>query len=228
MSSAQRQQSPRSGFFITFEGSDGSGKSTQLKLLAKRLRAQGQEVLETVEPGGTNVGTQIRRILLDSANQDIVPTAELLLMFASRVQNVEQSILPALRQGTIVLCDRFTDSSLAYQGGGRNLGFDQILATHRLALGDFFPDLTICIDIDLETSLARAQGRNQRLRKTAEHQETRLDEQSFDFHERVSDAYHRIAQQEPDRFLLIDGRTDIETLAERIWAAVSPRLPVNR
>src|SRR5271167_3168874 len=122
---------PVRGKFITFEGIDGSGKTTQMRLLAERLRAEGQVVFETVEPGGTAVGQQIRRILLDSANQDLRPTAELLLYFASRAQNVEQCILPALQAGKIVLCDRFTDSTLAYQGYARGLGAETVLALDR-------------------------------------------------------------------------------------------------
>ena len=110
------------GIFITFEGPDGSGKSTQARILAERLRAEGRPVLESVEPGGTPIGQQIRRILLDPANKELTATAELLLMFAARAQNVEQWILPALQQGKIVISDRFTDSSVAYQGAGRGLG----------------------------------------------------------------------------------------------------------
>src|SRR5690242_13517141 len=140
------------GLFISFEGSDGSGKSTQLKLLAERLRSQGHTVVENVEPGGTPIGQQIRKILLDRANDEMRPMTELLLMFASRAQAVEQRILPALRRGEIVLSDRFTDSSLAYQGEARGLGFDVVRALHELALGAIQPDLTICVEIDLDTS----------------------------------------------------------------------------
>ena len=121
-----------SGVFITFEGPDGSGKSTQARLLAARLRASGYRILESVEPGGTPIGRQIRRILLDPANQELCPTAELLLMFAARAQNVEQWILPALAEGKIVLSDRFTDSTIAYQGAGRNLGFETVLDVDRI------------------------------------------------------------------------------------------------
>src|SRR5580698_785012 len=118
----------RRGVFITFEGPDGSGKSTQARMLAQRLRAEGRTVLESVEPGGTPIGQQIRRILLDPANRELRPLAELLLMFAARAQNVEQWILPALAEGKIVISDRFTDSSVAYQGAGRSLGWEPVLA----------------------------------------------------------------------------------------------------
>ena len=209
------------GLFITFEGTDGSGKSTQIAILVEKLRAEGYTVLENREPGGTPIGQQVRRILLDPANQDIAPMTELLLMFASRAQAASEHILPALARGEIVVSDRFTDSSLAYQGEGRGLGFDLVLAVHRLAMGDLYPDLTICIDIELETSLARAHGRNRQV----ELSEARLDEQSLEFYSRVRDAYHRIARYEPQRFRLIDGRDDIASVSQRIWTQVSGKLP---
>ncbi|MGA7411370.1 MAG: dTMP kinase, partial [Bryobacteraceae bacterium] len=182
-------------------------------------------VLENREPGGTPIGQQVRRILLDPANHDIAPMTELLLMFASRAQAAAERILPALARGEIVVSDRFTDSSLAYQGEGRGLGFDLVLAVHRLAMGELYPDLTICVDIDLETSLARAHGRNRQAGAQSDLSEARLDEQSFEFHSRVREAYQRIARYEPQRFRLIDGRDDIATVSQRIWAEVGPRLP---
>ncbi len=148
------------GVFLTFEGPDGSGKSTQARLLTERLRAEGHQVIETAEPGGTPIGQQIRRILLDPANHDLRAIPELLLMFAARAQNVEQWILPALEQGQIVVCDRFTDSSIAYQGAGRGLGWKTVLDLDRIACHGLVPDLTLCIDIDTETGLARAHSRN--------------------------------------------------------------------
>ena len=162
------------GVFITFEGPDGSGKSTQARLLAERLRGEGRPVLESVEPGGTPIGQQIRRILLDPANKELTATAELLLMFAARAQNVEQWILPALAEGKIVISDRFTDSSIAYQGAGRGLGWERVLELDRIACHGLVPDLTICVDIDTETGLARALSRGGI--------ETRLEEQAIEFH----------------------------------------------
>src|ERR1700738_2671731 len=150
----------RGGLFITLEGPDGSGKSTQLRLLAERLRSKGYDVLESAEPGGTPIGVQIRRILLDSANQELGAKTELLLMFAARAQNVEQWILPALGEGKIVLSDRFTDSTLAYQGAARGLGADVVRQVDRIACHGLVPDLTICVDIDTDTGLARAHNRN--------------------------------------------------------------------
>ena len=211
---------PRRGLFLTFEGMDGSGKTTQMRLMAQKLRAAGRDVVETVEPGGTRIGTQVRRILLDSANQELCPTAELLLYFACRAQNVEECILPALREGKIVVSDRFTDSTLVYQGAARGLGVDVVLALDKVASRGLVPDLTLLIDIDVETSLARAQARN--LQST----ETRMDDQAIDFHRRVHDAYAELAARERHRFKIIDGRGDVETTALAVWEAVAEFLHV--
>src|SRR6266478_46620 len=150
------------GLFLTFEGPEGSGKSTQLHLLGKRLRGARYDVLETAEPGGTPIGLQIRRVLLDAKNQELCPTAELLLMFAARAQNVEQAILPALATGHVVLSDRFTDSTLVYQGAARGLGAELVYEVDRIACRGLVPDLTLVIDVDIETGLARAHRRNER------------------------------------------------------------------
>ncbi len=205
------------GRFITFEGIDGSGKTTQLRLLAERLRAAGRDVFETAEPGGTEVGRQIRRILLDSANQDLRPTTELLLYFASRAQNVEQSILPALAAGKVVLSDRFTDSTLAYQGYARGLGAETVLTLDRIACQGLVPDLTLLIDLDLDTGIARTRTRN----ATGRTSETRLDEESAEFHRRVREAYLTIARQHADRFRIIDGRGAAEDVAAKVWKEVA-------
>jgi len=204
------------GVFITFEGMDGCGKTTQMRRLAKRLRKNGRRVLETAEPGGTEIGSQIRKILLDSANHALSPTAELLLYFASRAQNVDQSILPALSDGAVVLSDRFTDSSLVYQGCGRGLGADTVLALDRIACRGLKPDLTLLIDIDLATSLARAEARNLRGNRT-----DRMEEQGAAFYEKVRDAYLALAAKEPDRFHIIDGRDKQDSVAAQIWGVVT-------
>jgi dTMP kinase len=204
------------GLFITFEGPDGSGKSTQARLLAERLRGEGRLILETAEPGGTPIGREIREILLDPANQELVPVAELLLMFAARAQNAEQWILPALAQGKIVISDRFTDSSIAYQGSGRGLGWDAVLELDRIACHGLVPDLTLCIDIDSETGLARALARGGA--------ETRLEAQSIEFHHKVREAYHELARREPRRFRLIDGADTPEAIAAKVWEQVAPLL----
>ena len=205
------------GLFISFEGLDGSGKTTQMRRLAKRLRARGHVVLETVEPGGTEIGGKIRQVLLDAANQELSPIAELLLYFASRAQNVDERIGPALRRGEIVLADRFTDSTLVYQGCGRGLGAETVLALDRVACRGLKPDLTLLVDIDVETSLARARARN-----TAQPAgETRMDEQSLEFHRKVYEAYQALAAGEPERIRRIDGRAAIEEIELAIWDMVS-------
>jgi dTMP kinase len=205
------------GRFITFEGTDGCGKSTQLRMLAERLRAEGKDVLESAEPGGTRIGLQIRSILLDSANQELSPTAEMLLYFASRAQTVDEWILPALQRGATVLSDRFTDSTLAYQGAARGLGRDSVMTIHEIACRGLLPDLTIYLDIDLETSLERAHARN---RQIEDKDERRMDEQAIEFHHRVRQEYLKLAEREPERIKVIDGRADRQTIAARIWEAV--------
>ncbi len=206
------------GVFVTFEGTDGCGKTTQMDRLAARLRDEGYAVVVTVEPGGTRIGSQIRRILLDSANQELCAMAELLLYFASRAQNVEECILPALERGAIVLSDRFTDSSVVYQGAARGLGEEDVLALDRIACRGLVPELTLLIDIDLETSLARARSRG--LSRT----ETRMDEQAAGFHRRVREAYLELAARHVERFRVIDGRPDAGTVAAAVWEAVQPLL----
>ena len=212
------------GLFITFEGPEGSGKSTQLRGLARRLRAAGHPVLETAEPGGTPIGTQIRRVLLDARNQELCPTAELLLMFASRAQNVDQWILPALAKGEIVLCDRFTDSTLVYQGVARGLGSEVVYELDRIACRGLVPDMTLVIDIDTETGLARAHQRNDRTQDV----ETRLDQQSVAFHRQVREAYRRLAEDEPKRVRLIDGSRSVDDVAEEVWRQFEPLLAALR
>jgi dTMP kinase len=210
------------GVFVSFEGCDGCGKTTQMRMLAARLKSEGRDVLETTEPGGTRIGAMIRRILLDSANQELCPTAELLLYFASRAQNVEEAIRPALAEGKIVLTDRFTDSTLAYQGFGRGLGERVVADLDRIACRGLTPDVTVLIDIDLETSLARARQRN------LDPIESRMDEQAVEFHRRVREAYLAMAAREPGRFRIIDGGPDAASVAEAVWNAVAPALETER
>src|SRR5215470_7832305 len=199
---------------------DGSGKTTQMHRLAERLRGMGRAVLETVEPGGPPIAQKIRRILLDAANQELSPSAELLLYFASRAQNVDQWILPALARGEIVLSDRFTDSSLVYQGYGRRLGAEAVLALDRIACRGLQPDLTILVDVDAESSLARARARN----LAEPHPETRLDDESMEFHRKVHAAYHALATAEPDRVRVVDGRAPIDVIEKAVWKVVEPHV----
>jgi dTMP kinase len=208
------------GLFLTFEGPEGSGKSTQLRRLAALLRDAGHDVIETAEPGGTPIGMQIRRVLLDAGNRELCPTAELLLMFASRAQNVDQCILPALAQGRVVLCDRFTDSSLVYQGVARGLGAEVVYEVDRIACRGLVPDLTLVIDIDTETGLARANRRNLHALDV----ETRMEEQTVAFHRQVREAYRQLASDEPRRVRLIDGARDEAAVAADVWVAAEPLL----
>jgi dTMP kinase len=212
---------PRRGLFLTFEGIDGSGKTTQMHTLAERLSSEGYDVLSTVEPGGTDVGAQIRRVLLDAANQELSANAELLLYFASRAQNVDEVIVPAIEAGKIVICDRFTDSTMVYQGFARGLGEQVVAELDRIACRGLKPDLTIYIDIDLETSLGRARARNREI-EGEQAVETRMDEQPAEFYRKVREGYRTLAAREPERFRVIDGRSEVEAIAAEIWEAVRP------
>ena len=196
---------------------DGSGKTTQMNRLAERLRGMGRTVLTTVEPGGPPIAMKIRRILLDAANQELSPATEILLYFGSRAQNVDEWIVPALERGEIVLSDRFTDSSLVYQGYGRGLGVEAVAALERIACRGLKPDLTILVDVDAEASLARARARN-----VAEpHCETRMDDQSIEFHLKVYQAYHALAAAEPGRVKLVNGRAGMDEIEREVWSIVS-------
>jgi dTMP kinase len=196
---------PRRGKFITFEGLDGCGKSTQLARLAEKLTQQGFSVVVTREPGGTEAGEKIRRLLLDTRTSGLAPMAELALMFASRAQHIQEVILPALDAGQVVLCDRFTDSSEAYQGGGRKLGSRPVLELHRVLSGDLKPDLTILMDSDVDSSVERARRRNV-ARGTSDRDEGRFEKENRAFFTRVRNAYLEIARREPERVAVIDAR----------------------
>ncbi len=214
---------PERGRFITFEGLDGCGKSTQIEKLAVVLRADGLEVLTTREPGGTEIGERIRAVLLDSRTAGLDPMAEMALMFASRAQQIAQVIQPALAAGTWVLCDRYTDSTEAYQGGGRQLGSDAVLQLHTVLCRDFWPDLTILMDSDVAHSVQRARRRN-RAAATEGPDENRFEKESRAFFTRVHDAYLRIAEREPHRVALIDARPAPEVTHSKIVNAVRERL----
>src|SRR5512146_3183286 len=211
------------GKFITFEGLDGCGKSTQMENLANVLRRDGLEVVTTREPGGTPIGERIRAILLDSATLGLSAPAELALFFAARAQQIEEVIIPALNQGKWVLCDRFTDSSEAYQGAGRKLGSEAVLALHRVLCRNLQPDLTVLMDSDVAASVARARRRN-RSRGADEADENRFEQENRAFFERVHQAYLAIARREPERVVIVDARRAIEVVHKDIVAAVRKRL----
>ncbi len=217
------------GKFITIEGLDGCGKTTQLEKLASVLRADGLEVVVTREPGGTPTGEQIRAVLLDSRTSGLSPWAELALMFAARAQHVEEVILPTLEAGSFVLCDRFTDSSEAYQGGGRKLGSEPVLQLHRILCRNLQPDLTIFMRTEVAYSVARARRRNLARAPSvtgieAAGDENRFEQESRAFFTRVLNTYDAIARREPQRVVTIDARRSIEVVHEEIVAAVRARL----
>jgi dTMP kinase len=190
------------GVFVTFEGIEGSGKSTQIILLANYLAARAEAVTLTREPGGTEIGDQVRKILLDPANRALVPKAELLLYAAARAQHLEELIRPELESGKIVLCDRFSDATLAYQGYGRGLDVDIIRSLDRMVTAGLCPDLTVLLDIDAATGLARARGRNSARGLEAE---ARFENEELAFHERVRQGYLTFARRELARFRVVDA-----------------------
>ncbi len=210
----------KQGKFITFEGLDGCGKSTQLENLAVALRQQGIEVVTTREPGGTEIGERIRAVLLDSRTCGLDSYAEMALMFASRAQLIAEVILPALELGKWVLCDRFTDSTEAYQGCGRQLGTQAVLRLHEILCRGFWPELTILMDSDVSSSVSRARRRNQ----TAEQDENRFEKESHAFFTRVRESFLEIARREPQRVVNVDARPPIEVVHEEIVRVVKERL----
>lgn len=219
---------PRRGFFITFEGPDGSGKTTQIRRAADWLRSRDVEPVLLRQPGGTPLGEKIRGILLDSRAQDPVsPLAELALMFGDRAQSIHEIIQPALDEGRVILCDRYTDSSEAYQGAGRGLGVERVLAVHRAICNNLQPDLTILLLPDVEKALERAQRRNQRHVQQTGTDENRFEAEGEAFYRRVHAGYAAIAQREPQRVALIGpgtGDDGIEAIASRIREIIAERL----
>jgi dTMP kinase len=221
----------RRGRFITIEGLDGCGKSTQLARLSAELRSRGLEVVLTREPGGTPSGEKVRDILLDSATAGLSPWAELGLMFAARAQHLDEVIVPALQAGRFVLCDRFTDSSEAYQGGGRQLGSEAVRELHCILCRGLQPDLTILMDSDLSASLERARRRNlERMESSSgslEPNENRFEQESREFFRRVSAKYLEIARREPQRVVVVDARPPADEVFPIILEAVRQRLGLN-
>ena len=215
---------PQRGFFLTFEGLDGSGKTTQIKRLTAWLAEQNLPHIVTRQPGGTATGDRIRALLLDSKSAPRSPRTELAMMFADRAQSIQEIIAPALAAGHIVLCDRFTDSTEAYQGGGRELGSQIVLDLHRLLCGDLQPDLTILLLPDLKASLARARRRNTSETEATGKDESRFERERDSFFQRVHAKYLEIAAREPSRVIAIEGKLSIEQVHRQIVDALSSRL----
>jgi dTMP kinase len=210
----------RRGIFITFEGLDGCGKTTQLERLQETLKSRGIDALATREPGGTKIGAAIRAILLDSQTSGLSPRAELALMFADRAQHLKETIEPALASGQTVLCDRYTDSTEAYQGYGRELGSQLVLSLHRELCNDLWPDLTLLLNSKLDTSVSRARNRNQR---SGSH-EGRFENEDSVFFQRVHRGFESIADREKARVIRIPGGS-IQHVEDAILHAVERKFP---
>lgn len=206
------------GLFISFEGGEGGGKSTQIRLLSERLQAEGSTVLQTREPGGTPLGEAVRNLLQhDDAGEGMHSLTELMLFAASRTQHVHQKIRPAIERGEIVLCDRFMDSTTAYQGAARKLDPEIVSTINQIAVDSVRPDMTILIDLDPKVGMSRVRARgNGEL--------DRMEQEAIEFFEAVRAGYLKLAAAEPERFLVLDGSEAIESLQAQIWEAVSKRL----
>jgi dTMP kinase len=213
------------GTFITFEGIEGSGKSTQIALLANYLTDKGVRHVLTREPGGTLIGDQIRKILLDPANRALDSAAELLLYAASRAQHLREIIIPALAGGANVLCDRFSDATLAYQGYGRGLDIEMIRALDRIVTAGMRPELTLLFDIEAASGIARARGRNNSRGLEAE---ARFENEELVFHERVRQGYLALVAQEPERIQVVDASSSAEAIQAKVRKIVDERLQIGQ
>ena len=208
------------GKFITLEGGEGAGKSTQLGLLAKFLRARGREVLATREPGGAPGADAVRRLLVEGAPERWDPTSEALLHFAARRAHLVDTVWPALAAGSWVLSDRFADSTMAYQGYGQGLGREPVEALYRMVVGDFAPDLTLILDLPPDAGLARAAGRQGS-------RETRYERMALDFHERLRHGYLDIARREPQRCVVVDATRPVVAVQDDIQRLVAARFDLE-
>ena len=193
------------GLFITFEGPDGSGKSTVAKAVSEKLKQQGYEVIHTREPGGIEIAEQIRNVILDPKNTAMDPKTEALLYAASRRQHLVEKVFPAVKENKIVICERFIDSSLAYQGFGRQLGFEDVLGINLFATESTYPDMTIYLDVDEEVGLSRLENRDFK---------DRLDQESIDFHHRVKKGYETVLEKFKDRIRIVDASKPLEEVID--------------
>ena len=203
--------------FITLEGPEGSGKTTAVKEAVEKLQAMGYQIVQTREPGGTPIAEQIRNVILDKGNTAMDPRTEALLYAASRRQHLVEKVWPAVKEGKIVICDRYLDSSLAYQGGARGLGVDEILNVNLFATENTWPDLTLLFDIDPKVGLAR-------IASNADREVNRLDLEKLDFHNKVRATFLELAKRYPDRFVIIDASQSREKVASDTLAAILARL----
>ncbi len=208
------------GIFITFEGVEGSGKTTQIDLLANALEAKGLQVVKTQEPGGTKIGAMIRKILLDPKNKEIGPMTELMLYGASRAQHIKEVILPAIKEGKIVLCDRFSDSTIAYQGYGRSLSLEIIEKLDIIATEGLKPSLTILLDINPEKGLFRAK---KRIEENNSLKEGRIEQEGFSFHKRVREGFLKLAEEESDRIKVIGADLPVEEIHKKVIEIVKEK-----
>lgn len=202
----------RHGFFITLEGPEGGGKSTQSALLTERLRAEGRDAIRCAEPGGGPIPQAIRAVLLNPAHAEMTARAELLLFLAARAQHVEETIRPALAAGRVVVCDRFSDSTIAYQGHAGGLPLDEVASLIEFAAGGLWPDLTLLLDLPAEVGLARQQDRN------------RMEEKGMAYHQRVRNGFLAQAARHPERIQVIDASAELEAVTDQIWLAVEQAL----
>ena len=214
--------------FITLEGIEGTGKSTQATRLAKRLRAEGYDCLLTREPGGTAIGREIRQVILSPKNHRMCAETELGLYFSDRAQHLREVVWPALEAGRIVVSDRFTDSTLAYQGHGRGLPLRLVRSLDRIMTGEFRPTVTLLLDLSVEAGLLRARRRNQQ--HAAHGREGRFEEEELAFHERVRKGYMRLARKEPDRYVTVSATGSMRDVHEALWQALegTRKLPRKR
>lgn len=211
-------KSKPTGKLISFEGSEGSGKSTQIARLAAHFQKAGRDVITTREPGGTELGEQIRNIIVhNSKGDEMCAETELLLFTAARAQLVREVIAPALVRGTIVLSDRYLDSSTVYQGIGRNLALDPVNQINRFAVGNVMPDLTIVIDVPTEVSLSR-------LKTRASDLPDRMERENIDFYKKVRDGYLVLAKGMPERFIVVDGTKTEDVIEKKIWSEIKTRV----
>ncbi len=213
------------GKFISFEGGEGVGKSTQIKILQDRLNNRGVDVIVTREPGGAPGAEEIRRLLLTGDTDKWIPMTEVLLFYASRVDHLERTIRPALAAGQWVISDRYADSTYAYQGAGHGLGATVIDEIHRIATGNFWPDMTILLDADPQEALSRATEREAAISKDL--REDRYEKMTDNFHRRLRQAFLDIAARNPDRFRLVAAAGSIDDVSSRIWTLISTGLDLK-